>query len=82
MNENRKNRGSAMPEEFYSPLDEYEKARKLGQKQYRASVSAGTYPYLPALDDMLPNEDTVSYTHLDCPGSIRGSFCFQASGIK
>lgn len=53
-----------MADEFYSPLEEYEKARKLGQKQYRASVSAGTYPYLPALDDMLPNEDIVAENYL------------------
>ena len=52
-----------MPEEFFTPLQEYEKARKMAQKQYRASVSAGKYPYLPALDDMLP----VSYTHLTLP---------------
>lgn len=38
-----------MPEEFFTPLQEYEKARKMAQKQYRASVSAGKYPYLPAL---------------------------------
>ena len=30
-----------MPEEFFTPLQEYEKARKMAQKQYRASASAG-----------------------------------------
>lgn len=53
-----------MPEEFFTPLQEYEKARKMAQKQYRASVSAGKYPYLPALDDMLPYEDIVSESYL------------------
>ena len=53
-----------MPEEFFTPLQEYEKARKMAQKQYRSSVSAGKYPYLPALDDMLPYEDIVSESYL------------------
>ena len=53
-----------MADEFYTPLQEYEKARKIAQRQYRASVSAGQYPYLPSLDDMLPYEDIVSESYL------------------
>ncbi len=36
-----------MPEEYYKD------AQKLAQKEYRACVSNGVYPYLPALDEML-----------------------------
>ena len=32
----------------------YKKALKFGQKEYRACVAAGKYPYLPALDDFIP----------------------------
>ena len=53
-----------MADELLTPLQEYEKARKSAQKQYRACVSAGTYPYLPALDDMLPYVDIVSESSL------------------
>ena len=34
----------------------YREALKLGQKEYRACVSQGEYPYLPALDDIVPPE--------------------------
>ena len=34
---------------------EYDKAYKLGQKEYNAQVSKGQYPYLPVLDDILSN---------------------------
>lgn len=33
--------------------DDYTSAKRLGQKQYHAAVSAGKYPYLQALDDIL-----------------------------
>ena len=32
---------------------EYEQALKLGMKAYRGALAKGTYPYLPALDDIL-----------------------------
>ena len=35
-------------------IEDYRKARKLGNKQVRKAVSEGRYPYLPALDDILP----------------------------
>ena len=38
--------------------DEYLKARKAGEKEYKARLAAGEYPYLPALDDILPDADT------------------------
>ncbi len=34
-------------------LDDYVKARKRGEKEYRRAVAAGRYPYLPALDDIM-----------------------------
>ena len=38
---------------------DYEKAKKLGEKSYRHELSRGRYPYLPALDHMLKNRDTL-----------------------
>lgn len=35
--------------------EEYLEARRRGQKDYRRCVSAGVYPYLPALEDFLPD---------------------------
>ncbi|MDO5425626.1 MAG: BMP family ABC transporter substrate-binding protein [Eubacteriales bacterium] len=35
------------------PRDDYSIARRLGQKQYHAAVSAGKYPYLQSLDEIL-----------------------------
>ena len=53
-----------MAEKYSVRLEEYEKARKSAQRQYRASIVAGTYPYLPALDDLLPYVDIVSENDL------------------
>ena len=36
--------------------EEYLKAKKLGDKEYRKAVSKGQYPYLPALDYILKQE--------------------------
>lgn len=41
-------------------IDEYIKARKTGEKEYKAAQAAGHYPFLPALDYMLPGNDTMS----------------------
>ena len=38
----------------------YKEALKLGQKEYRACVSAGKDPCLPVLDDMLPPERSAT----------------------
>lgn len=38
---------------------DYEKARKLGLQVYRHEVNRGHYPYLPALDYMLANRETL-----------------------
>lgn len=40
-------------------IDEYLKAKKIAEKEYKAKVSAGEYPFLPALDDILPDSDTL-----------------------
>ena len=40
-------------------IDEYIKALKAGEKEYKAKLSAGEYPYLPALDDVCPDNDTM-----------------------
>ncbi len=36
---------------------QYASARKMAQKAARSAVSAGEYPYLPALDDFVPRDD-------------------------
>ena len=36
-------------------LSDYENARKAGLQSYRHEISRGRYPYLPALEEMLPN---------------------------
>ena len=47
-----------MPEYYYKD------ALKQGQKEYRACVGAGLYPYLPVLDELLPPEKLVGGTDL------------------
>ena len=37
--------------------EDYENARKLGEKSYRNDIIRGRYPYLPALDDILRNRE-------------------------
>ena len=39
-------------------FDEYTNAQKQGKKEYKAKAAAGEYPYLPALDSLVPNADT------------------------
>ena len=40
-------------------IDEYIKALKDGEKEYKSRLAAGEYPYLPALDDICPDHDTM-----------------------
>ena len=44
--------------------DEYLKALKAGEKEYKARLAAGEYPYLPALDDIEPDADILSHQSL------------------
>jgi len=37
--------------------DHYIKAQKSGLKAFKASTEAGTYPYLPVLDEILSHTD-------------------------
>lgn len=46
------------------PLLYYRDALKRGQKEFRACSSNGEYPYLPALDDFVPQEDILNMTDL------------------
>ena len=39
--------------------DEYMKARKAGEKESKARAAAGSFPFLPALDDILPDCGTM-----------------------
>ena len=45
-------------------IDEYLKARKTAEKEYKAKVSEGEYPFLPALDDILPDSDLMPHKPL------------------
>lgn len=38
------------------PYQDYLKAQKFGEKQYRQAISRGKYPYLPALEELLPKD--------------------------
>ena len=40
-------------------IQDYEKARKLGLQVYRHELNRGRYPYLPALDYMLPDREKL-----------------------
>ena len=44
--------------------EEYNKALKAGEKEYKAKLAAGEYPYLPALDDIAPDADTLTHQSL------------------
>ncbi len=39
-------------------IQDYTKAQKLAEKQYRQAVSRGEYPYLPVLEDILRQSET------------------------
>ena len=41
-------------------IDEYLKARKAAEKEYKAKLAKGEYPYLQALDDILPGNNTMA----------------------
>lgn len=43
---------------------DYEKAYKMGQKEYHSRVTRGEYPYLPVLDDLLSHTDIETRTEL------------------
>ena len=45
-------------------IDEYIKAMKAGEKEYKARLAAGEYPYLPALDDICPDCDILTQRSL------------------
>ncbi len=45
-------------------FEDYDKALRLGQKEYRARVAKGDYPYLPVLDDILSRTEIESRVDL------------------
>ena len=45
-------------------IDEYIKALKAGEKEYRSRLAAGEYPYLPALDDICPENTTLTQRNI------------------
>lgn len=44
--------------------DEYAIAKKAGEKEYRARLARGEYPFLPALDDILPDNGVMKHVSL------------------
>ena len=40
-------------------IEEYEAARKRGEREVRLARAQGRYPYLTALDDMIGKEDSA-----------------------
>ena len=40
-------------------IEEYAKARKIAEKEYKEKTAAGEYPFLAALDDVLPDCDIM-----------------------
>lgn len=44
----------------YILIDEYLKARKAAEREYKIRTAAGEYPFLPALDDILPDCDKMA----------------------
>ena len=50
--------------------EDYQRARRLGEKAYRKAASAGKYPYLPALDEMISPKEIaaeVPVGHMEIP---------------
>ena len=45
-------------------IDEYEKALKAGEKEYKTRIAAGEYPYVPALDDICPENEVLTQRQL------------------
>ena len=45
-------------------IDEYIKAMRAGEKEYKARLAAGKYPYLPALDDICPDCDVLTQRNI------------------
>lgn len=60
-------------------LQDYTKASKLGEKEYRTAVSKGEYPYLPVLDDIMSVVDIEAQVSLGLVTvplkSIVGTYC-------
>ncbi|MDO4294740.1 MAG: BMP family ABC transporter substrate-binding protein [bacterium] len=45
-------------------FDEYNKAKRMAEREYRFAVVSGKYPYLPALDEILPFVEIAAETNL------------------
>ena len=44
--------------------DDYKKAQKMAQKEYKARAAKGEFPYVRALDDVAPDSGTMSQRYL------------------
>ena len=76
-------------------IDEYRKALKAGQREYKELVAAGKVPYPAVLDDLLPESATqptqlVGLTEIPAElivgtksaGRISAFFCDQSDNIQ
>ena len=53
--------------------EEYQKAKRLGERAYRNAVARGKYPYLPSLDDIIGDTESlqkVNIGHTEIPLSM------------
>ena len=53
--------------------EEYQKAKRIGERAYRRAIARGQYPYLPALDDIVKESESlkkVSIGHAEIPLSM------------
>ena len=48
-------------------IEDYKKALRQGERDSKTDVAAGRYPHPPVLDELVPNNRSVSYTHLTLP---------------
>lgn len=45
-------------------IEEYKKAQKMAQREYKARLSKGEFPFIPALDDVAPDHITMTQRYL------------------
>ena len=44
--------------------DDYKKAQKMAQREYKARAAKGEFPYVQALDDVAPESTTMRQRYL------------------
>ena len=64
-------------------VEDYKKAQKMGQRNFRACVSKGQYPYLQVLDDILENTfaSTVNFNYNTFSPCLMGNLVTDIPGL-